>query len=211
VQSVFSGTAQTAQGMPPAVYTPADPHDIGTNALFYSKRLLKQMAPYWWMIFFLRWFPMGFWALFGVPEGAALILTVMLLVAVVLSYGLARAIQDSRAAGRRLNPAPGAGATPLPSASSAATPLPFWIWNTRTTSTQHAPHAPALPAASAQPQTAATPQRSTLAFTGHRTLGIYHRRDCEWAQQISKQNFVAFRSKTVAQNAGYHPCKVCAP
>ena len=207
VQSVFSGTAPTAQGMPPAVYTPADPHDIGTNALFYSKRLLKQMAPYWWMIFFLRWFPLGFWSLFGVPEGAALILTVMLLVAVVLSYGLARAIQVSRAApaGPRLNPAPGAAAA-LPPASSAP-PLPFWLWNAPTPSAQGVP-APALPATSPPPPPAV---QSTLPFTGHRTLGIYHRRDCEWAQQISKQNFVDFRSKAVAQNAGYHPCKVCAP
>jgi methylphosphotriester-DNA--protein-cysteine methyltransferase len=48
-------------------------------------------------------------------------------------------------------------------------------------------------------------------FIGHRTLGIYHRRDCEWAQQISKQNHVGFRSRAAAQAAGYHPCKVCAP
>ncbi|HEY0407071.1 MAG TPA: Ada metal-binding domain-containing protein [Pyrinomonadaceae bacterium] len=209
VQSVFSGTAQTAQGLPPAVYTPADPHDVGTNALFYSRRLLKQLAPYWWMVFFLRWFPLGFWALFGVPEGAALILTVMLLIAIVLSYGLARAIQDSRAANTRLNLTGGASAA-LPSSSSASTPLPYWVWNAPTISAQAAP-APSLPATAPPPPPPMTAVRQGLPFTGHRTLGIYHLRDCEWAQQISKQNSVGFRSKAAAQYAGYRPCKVCAP
>ncbi|MDX6695780.1 MAG: hypothetical protein QOF02_3383 [Blastocatellia bacterium] len=207
VQSVFSGTAQAGQPMPPAVYTPADPHDIGTNALFYSKRLLKQLVPYWWMVFFLRWFPLGFWSLFGVPEGAALILTAMLLVAIILSYGLARAIQDSRNARTGLNLSPSHTAA-LPPSSSASNPLPFWLWNAPPGSAQPAQPVPALPAASPPPPTA---PRQGLPFTGHRTLGIYHLRDCEWAQQISQNNSVGFRSKVAAQNAGYHPCKICAP
>lgn len=203
VQSVFSGAQPPLY--PPTLYTPADPSDIGTNALFYSKKLVKQLLPYWWMVFFLRWFALGFWELFGVPEGAGFILTLMLFVATVLSYGLARAIKESRAAARRLSPSSGAAAGALP--AGAPNQLPFWLWTSPTPSAQSVP-VPMPAAPPTPPPVAATIHAPII---GQRTLGIYHLRDCEWVHQISRQNCVGFNSAAAAQSAGYHPCQVCTP
>lgn len=202
VQSVFSGPTTTP--VKPAVFTPTDPSDIGVNALGYSKELAKKMAGLWWFILVvLRWVPVF---LLDIPEFPALILTIMFTVAAILVYGLARAFKESKAT-PALNPAQSAQAA-LPANANAPNQLPFWLWSMPTTSAQSMPTpVPAPPVV--QPQPAA--QAMQYPIVGSRTLGIYHRQDCEWALKISTQNCVGFRSPAAAQTAGYHACQVCTP
>lgn len=48
-------------------------------------------------------------------------------------------------------------------------------------------------------------------YVGNRRTRIFHRADCRWAQKISPQNRVEFRSRGEALEAGYRPCRVCRP
>lgn len=209
VQSVFSAPT-AAQAMPPTHYIPSDPSDIGRNALGYAKEAFKKMASLWWFILiFLRWLPV---ILLEVAEFPALILTVLFVVAAVFIYGLARAIKESRTAlGASYTPlglkASAGGPTALPSGSGASSQLPFWLRNTPTTVTQTVP----MPVVPPIVQTPPAPTTMQYPIVGNRTLGIYHRQDCEWALKISTQNCVGFRSALAADTYGYHPCQVCAP
>lgn len=209
VQSVFS-TPTAAQAMAPAHFTPSDPSDIARNTLGYAKEAFGKIASLWWFIlFFLRWLPV---LLFDVTELPAFILTVLFVVFAVFIYGFACAIIESRTALRAGHSSPGlkvsaGGPTALPSGASASSSLPFWMRNTPTPVAQTVPM-PVVPSIVQTPPAPAVPQ---YPIVGNRTLGIYHRQDCEWALKISSQNCVGFRSALAADTYGYHPCQVCAP
>jgi len=48
-------------------------------------------------------------------------------------------------------------------------------------------------------------------FWASKNSNKYHYPSCEWAQRISKQNLIIFKSPEDAVRAGYVPCKVCRP
>lgn len=57
----------------------------------------------------------------------------------------------------------------------------------------------------------AKPGKPAGNYVGNRRTKVFHRADCEWAQKISLQNRVEFRSRNEAIRAGYRPCRVCKP
>lgn len=48
-------------------------------------------------------------------------------------------------------------------------------------------------------------------YVGSTRSKKFHRPDCDWAQRISPDNRVEFKSREEAIEAGYEPCKACRP
>ena len=51
----------------------------------------------------------------------------------------------------------------------------------------------------------------TANYEGNSRTLIFHYPDCEWAEKISSNNLVKFKSRQEAVNQGYTACKVCKP
>ena len=193
-----SATVQTlfaTGGATPALAV-RNPDAIGRNSLYFAKEFFRGHFFWWyWGVYVL--FQFG-----GLGAGLSLLAAVLCVTIACLTYGLFRALEESRA-GQRLNPASQrAGALPPiaarhnPVATKTATPL---------TPMQH------QSLQQSQPLTPSAAAMSPEPLIGNRVLGIYHRRDCDWVHQISASNVVGFKSQTEALSHGYKPCRICSP
>lgn len=52
---------------------------------------------------------------------------------------------------------------------------------------------------------------ATTVYYGSSKSYIYHLPSCPWAQKISSENLIIFKSKPDSAAKGYRPCKVCKP
>ena len=52
---------------------------------------------------------------------------------------------------------------------------------------------------------------ATTVYYGSSKSNKYHLPSCPWAQKISSDNRVVFKTKDEAAAKGYVPCKVCKP
>lgn len=48
-------------------------------------------------------------------------------------------------------------------------------------------------------------------FVSSRSSNVFHKPGCRWAQNISKENLVTYKSREEAIKAGKRPCKTCNP
>jgi len=48
-------------------------------------------------------------------------------------------------------------------------------------------------------------------YVASKSSDIFHKPDCRWAQNISKENLITYKSKDEAIKAGKRPCKTCNP
>lgn len=48
-------------------------------------------------------------------------------------------------------------------------------------------------------------------YVASESSNIFHKPDCRWAQNISKENLVKYKSREEAIQAGKRPCKTCNP
>jgi hypothetical protein len=48
-------------------------------------------------------------------------------------------------------------------------------------------------------------------YVASKSSNIFHKPDCRWAQNISQENLVTYKSKDEAIKAGKRPCKTCNP
>jgi len=177
-----SGTVQTIFGAGSAAVAPRNPDAIGRNSLHFAKEFFRGHFLWWyWGVYVL--FQFG-----GLGSGLSLLAAVLCVTIACLTYGLFRALEESRAA-QRLNPVPQRAGV-LPSMGQHHNPV-------------SSPTAPLLPLSPA----AMSPEP----FIGNRVLGIYHQRHCDWVHQISTPNLVGFKSQTEASSHGYKPCRICSP
>jgi micrococcal nuclease len=59
---------------------------------------------------------------------------------------------------------------------------------------------------------APSPQQvGTTEYYGSSHSNIYHLPSCRWAQKITPEHLIIFKSREEAEKAGYRPCKVCKP
>ena len=186
VQSVFSGPVQTVPqhiGMNP----PSDIFDLGQNAIRHARTFARERKSFFWWYIGLY----NFLYLMGMPFGAALIFTVLMLAGICLIYGVLRAMREPQAA--LLNSGAVAATAALPYGAGGQGRTPQWSL---------LPSTPAAP----PPRQAAVVVKPVV---GNLTLAIYHQDTCEWAQKIPQKNRVSFASPDAARAAGYRPCQVC--
>jgi hypothetical protein len=183
VQTIFSA------GAAPSALASRNPDAIGRNSLYFGKEFFRGHFFWWyWGVYVL--FQFG-----GLGSGLSLLAAVLCVTIACLTYGLFRALEESRSA-PRLNAIPQRSGTLPPvaqrhtlfSSPPATTPL-------------HQPQ-PLIPFPAAM---------SPEPFIGNRVLGIYHVRHCDWVHQISAANLVGFKSQTEASTHGYKPCRICSP
>ncbi len=48
-------------------------------------------------------------------------------------------------------------------------------------------------------------------YVASKSSSIFHKPECRWAQNISQENLVTYKSKEEAMKAGKRPCKTCNP
>jgi hypothetical protein len=48
-------------------------------------------------------------------------------------------------------------------------------------------------------------------YIASKSSNIFHKPDCRWAQNISKENLIKYKSRDEAIKAGKRPCKTCNP
>lgn len=48
-------------------------------------------------------------------------------------------------------------------------------------------------------------------YVASKSSDIFHKPDCRWAQNISKENLITYKSRDDAIKAGKRPCKTCNP
>jgi hypothetical protein len=179
VQTIFGTGGSTL----PAIAR--DPDQIAQNTLHFAKEFFRGHFFWWyWGVYVL--FQFG-----GLGAGLSFLAAVFCVTIACLTYGLFRALDESRSA-HRFAPTGSRTATLPPVAQG---PGPY--------SWQPAAHR-------VQQQTPAT-TRSSRPFIGNRVLGIYHLRDCNWVDQISTTNRVSFASNSEASSLGYKPCRICSP
>jgi hypothetical protein len=107
-----------------------------------------------------------------------------------LTFGLVRAIDESRKARGTLAPGWQHAAVP------AAPPPPQFpaSWNAQ----------PGLPPT-------ATANAASDPFIGNLVLGIFHLEACHWVDTISLKNRVGFTTAADAKAHGFKPCRICSP
>jgi len=54
-------------------------------------------------------------------------------------------------------------------------------------------------------------QADTIEYIGSLKAGKFHRHDCRWAERISPEYRISFRSIQEASDKGYIPCNICKP
>lgn len=188
VQTIFG------PGIPPRAVVRRNPDAIGRNSLHFAKEFFRGHFFWWyWGVYVL--FQFG-----GLGAGLSLLAAVLCVTIACLTYGLFRALEESRAGYRLKAAQSGAGAlpplAPRPVPAKTATPL---------TPLQH------QSLQQSQPLTPLAAAMSPEPLIGNRVLGIYHRRDCDWVHQISAANVVGFKSQREASSHGYKPCRICSP
>jgi hypothetical protein len=62
-----------------------------------------------------------------------------------------------------------------------------------------------------QVETDATAKAVGYEFVASNSSTIFHKPECRWAQNISKENLVTYKSREEAIKAGKRPCKTCNP
>lgn len=162
---------------------PRDPYKVVQNTFYHSKE------------FFRRYFLIWYWAAYiffqfsgsGVALGFVIATFTMALCS--LMWGAHRAVQELEGAKLRQGSSP--TAAPLAPTPPKRSPL---SWQTVT-------HVYPLPA----------PPKTSQPIVGNRVLGIFHREDCDWVEQISAANLVSFGSPNEATSHGYKPCRICSP
>jgi hypothetical protein len=186
VQSVFSGPAPV---VPQHVGFNGsnDLFDFGQNALKHARTFARERKSFFWWYLGLY----NFLYLMGIPFGAALLLTVLLLAGICLIYGVTRAIRESQPTMLNI----GSATATLPYVPGGQLRPPQTQWSV-------------LPAKPATPQPA-MPASAVRPVVGNLTLAIYHQDHCEWTQKIPQKNRVGFASPAEARVAGYRPCQVC--
>jgi hypothetical protein len=50
-----------------------------------------------------------------------------------------------------------------------------------------------------------------FSYVASNSSNIFHKPDCRWAQNISKENLIKYKSREEAIKAGKRPCKTCNP
>ena len=176
-----------------------NPDAIGRNSLYFAKEFFRGHFFWWyWGVYVL--FQFG-----GLGAGLSLLAAVLCVTIACLTYGLFRALEESRAA-QRLNPAPQRTGA-LPPIAARHNPV-SWQSATALPPLQH------QPLSSQQQSLPLTPSSAAMSpepLIGNRVLGIYHQRHCDWVHQISAANVVGFKSQTEASSHGYKPCRICSP
>ena len=187
VQTIFG------PGIPPRAVVGRNPDAIGRNSLHFAKEFFRGHFFWWyWGVYVL--FQFG-----GLGAGLSLLAAVLCVTIACLTYGLFRALEESRAGYRLKAVQAGAGALPpiaprrVSATTATLTPLQHQSLQ------QSLPLTPSAAAMSPEP------------LIGNRVLGIYHRRDCDWVHQISAPNVVGFKSQTEASSHGYKACRICSP
>jgi hypothetical protein len=56
-----------------------------------------------------------------------------------------------------------------------------------------------------------TASASQYSFVASNSGSVFHRPDCRWAQSISGDNRVGYKTREEAVQAGKRPCKSCKP
>jgi hypothetical protein len=199
VQSLFSANAP-ATG---AVSLITDPHDVTHNAWTFSKEFVRK--------YFLLWFWASYTVLrgFGFDFGVAIFAALVCMVLGCITFGLVRAIDESRKA-KGLSGGTGWQAPAISAHSPPAHVNSAWI------------PPPAISAPPPQQQSLWTPpvnQPTPTAiapvvpdpFVGNKVLGIYHQENCNWVDQISTKNRVGFPTASEAVSHGFKPCRICSP
>ncbi|PYS90868.1 MAG: hypothetical protein DMF64_13765 [Acidobacteria bacterium] len=184
VQSVFSGPApfvpQQVGLNPPDGFL-----ELSQHALKHARTFARERKSFFWWYIGLY----NFLYLMGLPFGAALLFTVVVLAGICLTYGVLRALREPQPT--------------LMNAGASAVALPYAAPHART------PQWTLHPPASVTRQTNAPATHAARPVVGNLTLAIYHLDNCEWAQKIAQKNRVPFTSPVEAQTAGYRPCQVC--
>lgn len=52
---------------------------------------------------------------------------------------------------------------------------------------------------------------ATYPFVASKSSGVFHRPDCRWAQNISDDNRIGYKTREEAEQSGKRPCKSCRP
>ena len=72
-----------------------------------------------------------------------------------------------------------------------------------------------VPAAGVSAPTQSPPQNLRAAasypFIASKNGAVFHRPDCRWAQNISGDNLVGYKTREEAVQSGKRPCKSCKP
>jgi hypothetical protein len=184
VQSVFSAPAPVLPNHI-GLNAQTDFLDLSQNAIKHARAFARERKSFFWWYIGLY----NFLYLMGMPFGAALVFTVLVLAGICLVYGVLRAMREPQAS--LLNS--GAATAVLPYATGVQTRAPQW---------NLMPPAPVA----AQPPPQTTVSRPVI---GNLTLAIFHQDNCEWVQKIPQKNRVQFASPATARSAGYRPCQVC--
>ena len=184
-----SATVQTLfGGLPPPEVLIKNPQAIMQNTFVFAKEFVRRyfLAWYWAAYLLLKFFGIGFFL--------SMFTALICLAVGCFTFGLIRAIEESRKA-TRATLTPGrqhavvAAAPPVPQAH-----LP---------SSWGAPQ-PALPPTAAA-NAASDP------FVGNLVLGIFHLENCHWVDTISLKNRVGFSTAGEAKSHGFKPCRICSP
>jgi hypothetical protein len=181
-----SATVQTLfGGSPPPEIKLKDPQAIGQNTVVFAKEFLRR--------YFLAWYWAAYLLLkfFGISFVLSMFAALVCLAIGCLTFGLVRAIDESRKATR-----PGLAAGWQHAAVSAPPPPPNFpaTWT---------------------PQPVPLPTTATNAapdpFIGNLVLGIFHLENCHWVDTISLKNRVGFTTAADARAHGFKPCHICSP
>ena len=199
VQSLFSANAPTHG----AVAHIADPHDVAHNAFVFSIEFVRK--------YFLLWFWASYTVLrgFGFDFGIAIFAALVCMVLGCITFGLVRAIDESRNA-KGLSPGSGWQAPGIAAHSPPAHVKSAWIPPPAISAPPPQQANVWTPPVNSPTPTAVTPTVSDP-FVGNIVLGIYHHENCKWVDQISTKNRVGFSSASEAVSHGFKPCRICSP
>ena len=180
-----SSTVQTLfGGSPPPELKIKDPHAVWQNTVLFSKDFARRyfLAWYWAAYLLLKFFGFSFFL--------SMFAALVCLAIGCFTFGLVRAIDESRKATRGSLPGWQHSAITAPP-PPPATPPP---WNAQ----------PGLP-----PKAVAN--AASDPFIGNLVLGIFHLEDCHWVDTISLKNRVGFSTAAEATAHGFKPCHTCSP
>lgn len=198
VQSLFSSNA-------PAPVSPiTDPHDLTHNAWTFSKEFVRK--------YFLLWFWASYTVLrgFGFDFGVAIFAALICMVLGCITFGLVRAIDESRKATKGLSHSGAWQAPPISAHSSPAHVNSAWIPPPTISAPPPKQQSLWTPPVNPATPTAIAPVVSDP-FVGNIVLGIYHQENCNWVGQISTKNRVGFSTSSEAVSHGFKPCRICSP
>jgi len=176
-----SSTVQTLFGAPSTPIVVKDPQDILRNTFTFSKEFLRRyfLAWYWGAYLLLKFVGFGFFI--------SLFVGLFCLAIACLTYGVVKAIEESRKPAR-VSGLPAWQQPPPPPDPKALS------WNIQP-----------LPPPASSAVTTADP------LVGNMVLGIFHLENCHWVDSISLKNRVGFASVADAQSHGFKPCRICSP